>query len=105
MEPISRGTGSSKPSHFNSEFLSEGLADAVGQNRGSGELKGQRSGQCGLSMGTRRRPGLATQIQILRFAGHTRFFRHCSYRSVTTRNNFVQISDKTFSFSEYLTFF
>src|SRR6516165_8642543 len=34
-----------------------------------------------------------------------RGFRYCSYRSVTTRNNFVQISDKTFSFSEYLTFF
>ena len=74
MEPISRGTGSSKPSHSDSEFGSEGPADAVGQNRGSGQLKGQRSGQCGLSMAKRRRPGLAAQIQILRFAGHTRLF-------------------------------
>src|SRR6516162_2190861 len=93
--------GVRSPSNSNSEFVSEGPTDAVGQNRGSGQLKGQRSGQCGLSMGTRRWPGLATQIQILGFAGHTRFFRYCSYRSMTTRNNFVQISDKTFSFSEY----
>ena len=102
MEAISRGTGSSKPSHSSSESVSEGPADLVGQIRGSGQLKGQRSGQCGLSMGTRRRPGLATQIQILHFGRHTRY---CSYRGMTTRNNFVQISDKTFSFREYLTFF
>jgi hypothetical protein len=83
MEPISRGTGSSKPSHFNSEFLSVGPADAVGQNLGSGQLKGQRSGQCGLSTGTRRRPGLATQIQICALLD-TLAFRYCSYRSHST---------------------